>query len=181
MSRTRISSNISTKELPRISTMIPAATLRRHGHDNRHRQQRTEKSRPPIVAASSSSSSSSSSTPCVVESPAATAAAAAAFLPQPAPPRHGRSVVPPQQQQQQQGIVNASHPKHRLTYAIQQMKEVCPHHIATYASCVLSYNGTVTTMDVPVGGGSETKYLMKQSFCSEEFRQVKDCFRQLRG
>merc|ERR1719162_2215013 len=156
--------------------MTPAATLRRHGHDcNRHRQQRTEKSRPPIFA--SSSSSSSSATPCVVESPAATAAAAAAFLPKPASPRQGRPVLP---QQQQQGIVNASH-TNRLTYAIQQMKEVCPHHIATYASCVLSYNGTVTTMDVPVGGGGETKYLMKRSFCSEEFRQVKECFRQLRG
>ena len=161
--------------------MTPAATLRRHGHDNRHRQPQTEKSRPPRVATSSSSSSSSSSsaTSFVVESPAATAAAAAAFLPQPAPPRHGRPVLPPQQQHQQ-GIVNTSHTKHRLTYAIQQMKEVCPQHIATYASCVLSYNGTVTTMDVPVGGG-ETKYLMKQSFCSEEFRQVKECFRQLRG
>ena len=163
--------------------MISAATLRRHGHDcHRHRIQRTEKSRPPIVAASSSASSSA--TPVVVESPAATAAAAAAFLPKPAPPpRHGRPVLPqPPPQQQQPGIVNATHPKHRLTYAIQQMKEVCPQHIATYASCVLSYNGTVTTMDVPVGGSDgETKYLMKQSFCSEEFRQVKDCFRQLRG
>ena len=163
--------------------MTPAATLRRHGHDcHRHRQQRTEKSRPPLVTASSSSASSSSATLVVVESPAATAAAAAAFLPQPAPPRQGRPVLPPPQQERQPGIVNTTHPKHSLTYAIQQMKEVCPQHIATYASCVLSYNGTVTTMDVPVGGSDgETKYLMKQSFCSEEFRQVKDCFRQLRG
>mmetsp|Transcript_212 Transcript_212/g.509 ORF Transcript_212/g.509 Transcript_212/m.509 type:complete len:95 (+) Transcript_212:547-831(+) len=55
----------------------------------------------------------------------------------------------------------------RFTQAFQEMKQVCPNSITLYASCVL---------DAERSGQS----IGKQS-CSKEFRQVKDCFRKVRG
>lgn len=55
----------------------------------------------------------------------------------------------------------------RFTQAFTEMKQVCPKSISLYASCVLETER--------LGGAIE-----KHS-CSNEFREVKDCFRRVRG
>jgi len=55
----------------------------------------------------------------------------------------------------------------RFTQAFHEMKEVCPNSISLYASCVLETERSAQTIS--------------RHSCSKEFRQVKDCFRQVRG
>jgi len=55
----------------------------------------------------------------------------------------------------------------RFTQAFQEMKEVCPNSISLYASCVLE--------------AERSGQAIEKHSCSNEFRQVKDCFRKVRG
>jgi hypothetical protein len=55
----------------------------------------------------------------------------------------------------------------RFTQAFQEMKEVCPNSISLYASCVLE--------------AERSGQAIEKHSCSNEFRQVKDCFRKIRG
>jgi len=54
----------------------------------------------------------------------------------------------------------------RFTQAFHEMKEICPNSISLYASCVLE---------------TERSQTISRHSCSKEFRQVKDCFRKVRG
>mmetsp|Transcript_8451 Transcript_8451/g.9831 ORF Transcript_8451/g.9831 Transcript_8451/m.9831 type:complete len:114 (-) Transcript_8451:151-492(-) len=54
----------------------------------------------------------------------------------------------------------------RFTQAFHEMKEVCPNSISLYASCVLE---------------TERSQSISRHSCAKEFRQVKDCFRKVRG
>mmetsp|Transcript_14534 Transcript_14534/g.40399 ORF Transcript_14534/g.40399 Transcript_14534/m.40399 type:complete len:92 (-) Transcript_14534:1169-1444(-) len=55
----------------------------------------------------------------------------------------------------------------RFTQAFQEMKQVCPQSISLYASCVLE--------------AERSGHAIEKHSCSKEFRQVKDCFRKVRG
>eukprot|EP00536_Pseudo-nitzschia_multiseries_P015104 jgi/Psemu1/298915/fgenesh1_pm.820_\ len=55
----------------------------------------------------------------------------------------------------------------RFTQAFQEMKQVCPQSISLYASCVLE--------------AERSGHSIEKHSCSKEFRQVKDCFRKVRG
>mmetsp|Transcript_2462 Transcript_2462/g.6646 ORF Transcript_2462/g.6646 Transcript_2462/m.6646 type:complete len:107 (-) Transcript_2462:2607-2927(-) len=55
----------------------------------------------------------------------------------------------------------------RFTQAFQEMKQVCPDSISIYASCVLE--------------AERSGHAIEKHSCSNEFRQVKDCFRKIRG
>ena len=68
----------------------------------------------------------------------------------------------------------------RFTQAFAQMKEVCPNHISSYASCVMARNNADTGSSSSAYGGTPSTTLSKDS-CAPEFRKVKECFRQVRG